>query len=365
MIALVAVVSGSACRGVRPLGPPPACTPGPRPALAAVALTWNPASRGWAALLPEGRRIYLRLFDAELNLVGDRRLVWQATPSTRTAALVSWRGGLVAAHAPAGGGEVLVQRITDGAVYDPVGTGVRAVGDVHLVGWDDDRAGLFVEGEAGTTLVRLDGDGLPAGVSRCGAAVVARAVVACADGYVGAEVLRDADGAESGVDLVRLDARCAVEGRTALWRGAVNGRDVSLVSDPGGTVAVWSDRSGRAWVGAARADGAVSVRPHVLETGVRGALLIARRDARGQRRGLRVLALRSNEAHDRALVYTLSDRGELRDTEGIGEGPSLAWRVRAVDPWGGAAVVWSLPDPTDGATLHRDATLGSMVRVCP
>jgi len=330
-----------------------------------VALTWNLSSRGWAALLPEGRHLYLRLFDPELNLVGDRRLVWQAAPSAHTAALVPWRGGLVAAHAPAGGGDVQVQRITPSTVYDPVQAGVRATGDVALVAWDDDRAALVVEDAAGTALVRLDADGLPLGVSRCGAAVVARAVVPYEDGYVGAEVLRDADEGESGIDLVRLDARCAVQQRTNLWRGPVNGRAVSLVSDETGTVAVWSDRASRAWVGATRHDGSLATRPAVLDSGVRDTLVFARRDARGRRLGLRVLALRSNEVYDRALVYELTDAGTLRDTAGIGEARSLAWQVRAVDPWGGAVAVWTLPDPTAGATLHRDATLGAMVRVCP
>ena len=54
-------------------------------ALAAVALTWDTAARGWAALIPEGRTLYLRTLDAELNLRGERQLVWQVTPSPSTA----------------------------------------------------------------------------------------------------------------------------------------------------------------------------------------------------------------------------------------------------------------------------------------
>lgn len=362
---VLALVALAGCHSPPPLGPPPTCTPGPRPALAAVALTWDAAARGWAALIPEGRTLFLRTLDAELNLRGERQLVWQVTPSPSTAALVSWRGGLVAAHCEAAGGAVRVQRLAAGQVFDPGDAGVTATGELHLAAWRDASAALFVEDAQGTAMVRLDGDGMPDGVSRCGARVLPRTVVARADGYVGVEVLRDGDGNETGLDVVRLDGRCTLVRRTALWRGAVNGRAVSLTNGDGSTVAVWSDREGRAWVGSARDEGALGIRPHVLEQGVRAPMVFARRDGAGRRRGLRVLALRSNEVHDRALVYTLDTAGELRDTAGIGEAPSLAWRVRAADPWGGAVAVWTLPDPTRGATLHRDATLGAMVRVCP
>ncbi len=363
---MAAVVTG--CPRPRPLPPPPACDAREHPAaIDALALRWG--HDGWVAVFPDGPTLTLREFTQEGAPRGEALALTDLRTDPERTAVAPVGSGFVVAAAPRGGGDVRLQRVLGREVFEPVELRGVASGELAMVLREEGESppvGLFIEEMDGVRLHLVDDEGNAREGRRCEPGVSPRAVASLGEGWRAARVLRDAStGLGTGIELLSLDARCRLRGRTVVWTGPVLGRGVSIATDREGVALGWTDRENRGWIALVGSDGAMRWRPRALETNTRAPRVVLAVTRERARRALRVVALRANEVEERALVYDFTADGDLRDVGGIGAGSRLAWRYVAPDPWGGALVGWTVADPTNGATLHVGAALVAMRRVCP
>ncbi len=342
----------------------PACTTAEQPGLTSRALTWN--GHGWGALVADNGTVFLREFTVDGAPSGDRVALVDAPAAPARLSLAWSNDGYVAAVAPHHGDaptQLFAVRNgrTDGEAY---ALDDRYVGDPRLVARDDGStpAAMLTEDDRGVTSLRLVArDGAPGEAHRCPPGVTPRAVVAWGEGFRALRVGADPSTGEArGVDLVSLDARCAVQWQTRLYDGVLVGAVHALAVDARGAVAAFEARDDGTWIAGVDHGGAVRIRPRRMERQAHDPEVFAQSDGSGRRHGIVVVAVRTIETGDRLEAWRLDAEGLLRDTHTVATSNDVQVRAAVGDPWGGGLVAF-----TRAESARAEVLAGFFARVCP